>query len=366
MLDIILLHKLRQIMATFEESFFVIFLRMFIIFICVNAPPYSCNAIWAAPILVQEGVVNQSSANAWFEEANASIITDVSRENELNQTSSEPEDSTRSTYRPTTTAHGRYISKRTSYVSLEDGQYGEESSLKHLLRSYLNTSPSATNGLMTKPQDSHLGSSAIFLDESNKSNEFVTTTKNAAEDFLTKTVNFVLQPGVSENNLMTFSIFGIGEFALLSGKDGLFLSFGDMYISLFSNNFETLANAGSGVEYGTIAANGSNMGNNSSIQTGTAGTPTHTAYYESKDPNDADEMFSSEGQSYNKGPTYRRMFDLILDILTYPVTLIIILGWLLFNFVKSKGGFRIKKTRQYSTRSKHHRSRLHKKRTAEK
>lgn len=347
-------------MAFLRKNFLIFFLR--VVSISTLGGLFLPHYLNAAPILVHETTVTESSSSVWFEEANTQINNEGFSSNELEQSPNPNGDESPSTYKAANHTTNKYSTRQRHTIVVKDNDHHGESSLKQLLRSYLNAS-SAESNQNIKSQNSKPGGATLFIDEAaGSSHEFLNNAKETADDLFAKTVSFVLQPSVSDNNLMTFSILGFGEFTLFGGKDGFVLSIGERSISLFGsgfeNNFENMGSTESGfIDGGTSGVgNGATSGNN--------GSAMHAAYLESGEKNDS-EGNSGGGQNYNKGPSYNRMFAFILDVLTYPATLLILLGVLIFNFIKSKRSVRNKKKYQLSSRSGHRRARSYRKRIAE-
>jgi len=347
-------------MAFLRKNFLIFSLRVSLIFTLggLFLPHY----LKAAPILVRETTVTESSSSVWFEEANTQINNEGFSSNELEQSPNSTGDEAPPAYKAANRTPNKYSTRRMQTRVVEDNDHHGESSLKQLLRSYLNAS-SAENNQNIKAQNSKPGSATLFIDEATEgSREFLNNAKGTADDLLAKTVSFVLQPSVSDNNLMTFSILGFGEFTLFGGKDGFVLSIGEVSISLFGNNFDNSFENMGGTEPGLTG--GSTSGAGSGAASGTNGAAMQAAYLESGEKNDS-EGSSEITQNYNKGPSYNRMFAFILDVLTYPATLLILLGVLIFNFIKSKRSIRSKKKYQRSSRSGHRRARSYRKRITE-
>jgi len=237
-------------------------------------------------------------------------------------------------------------SSRSNLFNEPDG-VPQNSSLQNLLRTYLN----AQAGIEGMAQDS----SGFFITNSGNMNRAAAGSdvvgKEVVDDVLARTFGFVVQPGINDRGLMTFSILGLGEFALIGGNAGVTLSLGDFFsFSVFGSGPDVilpgaLMGGANSMMEATGAVSGGSQSGLSDYSSANGGLWKTAAIVEGPEGT----VFAGSNRNGGPGedaagkPRLSRFIVLLYDVLTYPGTILTLLILLLLQLIKV--GKRLKERR---------------------
>lgn len=278
----------------------------------------------AAPILVEEpSTADELTTETWFRD-----LPDMA---EFREGATEPPLSTASGSLPRRVPRTNPTNVRAFHAEFDGvSEQGENATLKELLRSYVNTrqaiSEVASQAIGSAPR------SALFAERIVSSPSSV---GGGAGEVLTSMIASIMQPVASHAGMMTFSILGLGEFALVGKNDGISLSIGDAF------SFSVLGAHGEATLPGAFLSGEMGSNDMASVEPDLAADPeapriTGSRVNYDSGPGEQAVNGGEVKQGQPNRPRISQMFTLVFDILTYPGTLLILLMVLLLPLIIEK------------------------------
>jgi hypothetical protein len=332
------------------------FARLSSVGICLLA----CSVV-AAPVLVDETPNNGDlPKDPWFYDVPVAIEVNTSAIEDFNvsEIKTQPETLNKRPVTHVVAQQGPAYSPRRSTPAESDGNFEQAEALRELLRSYLNTSKVVGDVVnQSVMRTVHRSPAVQGSDLSSAQLGLTVAGRDTVDEILAKAVSMVIQPGVSERGLMTFSILGLGEFTLIGGGSGVTLSLGDVvsFSVLGANSNSTLSDAfvGGGsapdsmvIELGGLPTNLSEYRADSAIGASNGGASEGGG-------GESAEVGSQQGeakppQAQVGKPPLPRILVFAYKILTYPGTLLVLFFLLLVQMVKVGKRISRRTERRYS------------------
>jgi len=318
-------------------------------------------SVIAAPVLVDETPNNGDlPKDPWFYDVPVAIEVNKSAIEDFNvgEAMAQPEIPGKRSVTHVVTQRGPAYGVRRNTPAETDGNFEQAEALRELLRSYLNTSKVVGAVVNQAVMRTAHRSPAVQGSDLNGAQLGLTVAgRDTVDEILAKAVSMVIQPGVSERGLMTFSILGLGEFTLIGGGSGVTLSLGDVV------SFSVLgANSNSALSGAFVG--GSSAADSMVIELG--GLPTNLSEYRAGSATGASNGGASEGrggegaevdgqqeeaksaQAQMGKPQLPRILVFAYKILTYPGTLLVLFFLLLVQMVKVGKRFGRRTERRHS------------------